>query len=80
MKEVMFSPLSVCLSVSVQDISKSCGRIRMKFCGQVGWMCCKDESIRFGGGSESGSGYENHLIFLSESSPLREKAKNEVVL
>ena len=34
-KEVMFSPLSVCLSVCVQDISKSCRRIRLKFCGQV---------------------------------------------
>ena len=30
----VFTPL--CLSVCVQDISKSWGRIRMKFCGQVG--------------------------------------------
>ena len=34
-KEVMFSPISVCLFVCVQDISKSCGRLRMKFYGQV---------------------------------------------
>ena len=33
-KEVTFSPLSVCLSVclSVQDMSKSCGWIWIKFC------------------------------------------------
>ena len=32
----VFTPfLSVCLSVCVQDISKSCRRIGMKFCGQV---------------------------------------------
>jgi len=35
-KEVMFSSLSVCLFVCVQDISKSCRRIWMKFCGQIG--------------------------------------------
>jgi len=34
-KEVVFSPLCVCLSVCVKDISKSLGRIRMKLCGQV---------------------------------------------
>ena len=34
-KEVMFSLLSVCFFVCVQDISKSCGRIRTNFCGQV---------------------------------------------
>uniref|UniRef100_A0A8C4N1U7 Serum response factor n=1 Tax=Eptatretus burgeri TaxID=7764 RepID=A0A8C4N1U7_EPTBU len=35
-------PLSVC----VQHISKSCGQIRTKFCGQ-GWVCDEDELIRF---------------------------------
>ena len=34
-KEVMFSP-PFCLFVCVQDISKSCGRIRMKLGGHVG--------------------------------------------
>ena len=34
--EVMFSPLSVCLSVCEQAISKSCGRIQKKFGGQFG--------------------------------------------
>ena len=34
-KEVMFSPVCLFLSVCVQDIAKSCGRIRMKICGQV---------------------------------------------
>ena len=43
-KEVTFSPLSVCLSVCLslfvcmRDISKSYLRIRMKFCGQVGYV------------------------------------------
>ena len=35
---------SVCLWM--QDISKSCGWIWMKFCGHV-WVCDKDELIRF---------------------------------
>ena len=34
-KEVMFSPISVCLFVCVQDMSKSCERIRMKFWGKA---------------------------------------------
>ena len=38
-KEIVFTPicLSGCLSVCVQDISKSCGLIRMKFSVQV-WV------------------------------------------
>ena len=34
--EVMFSSLSLCLSVCEKDISKGCGRIQMKFGGEVG--------------------------------------------
>ena len=38
----MFSHLSVCLFVCVQDISKSCGRIRMKLGGHVGGVTRKN--------------------------------------
>ena len=34
----MFSLLSVCLSVCVQDIAKSCGRIQTKLGGHVGYV------------------------------------------
>ena len=39
----VFTPL--CLFVCVQDISKSCGRIRMIFCGKV--ACDMKELITF---------------------------------
>ena len=36
LKNIMFSPLSVCLFVCEHDVSKSYGRIRLKLGGQVG--------------------------------------------
>ena len=44
----------------------------------TGCVCDKDELIRFWWRSESGSGYENYLIFKSDSSPLRDGAKNDI--
>ena len=46
--EVMFSPLSVCLSICLlvceEDVAKSCGWIQTKFDGQVG---CATRMNRF---------------------------------
>ena len=73
-KEVMFSPLSVCLSVFVCRISQ-------KFCTDpnkilwTGSVFDKDKLIRFWWRSGCGSDYQN---FWSDSSPLRDGAKNDI--
>jgi len=69
--QVTFSPLSsVHLFFCEQDISNSCGRIWTKLGGQVGcvtrtnWFkCCEGSTV---------------LKFLSDSSPLRDRAKSDL--
>ena len=61
-KEVMFSSLSVCLSVSVCLCTVYLKKLWADL-DEICWMCGKDKLIRFWWRYESGFGYENYLIF-----------------
>ena len=43
-----------------------------------GWVCNKDKLITFCWRSGSGSGHESFSNYLSDSSPLRERTKNDL--
>ena len=56
----------------MKDISKSLGRIRMELCGQVRNIT-RTNWFDFGEDPEAESD-----IFFSDSSPLRDRAKNDM--
>ena len=67
----MFSPLSVCLSVCEQNISKNYEQIQTKLGGQVG---CVMRTKLFDIGEDPDP---RIFEFLSDTSPLRDGAKND---
>ena len=67
--------LFICLFVSVQDISKSCGRIQMEILWTC-WVCHKEELLQFWWRFRMQ--IRELLNFWSHSSPLRDRAKNDI--